>query len=221
MTDLTDLWPLAGLRVVCGDLELRYLDDPHLVELARLGSEGIHAPETMPFTGTWTRGTPPEVARSILAYQWSRRATVAPEKWVLELGLVRAGEVLGTQSLMADDFPTVRAAETGSWLGRAHQGQGLGTTMRLMILHLLFEGFGGRRALTTAWADNPASIAVTRRIGYLPNGIDLAAREGAPVESNRYTLERAAWDTRPQALRRDVTLVGVDAAREQLGIPSD
>jgi len=220
MTDLSDLWPLAGLRVVCGDLELRYLDDPHLIELARLGSEGIHAPETMPFTGTWTRGTPTEVARAILTYQWGRRATIAPEKWVLELGLVRRGEVLGTQSLMADDFPTVRSAETGSWLGLRHHGQGIGRRMRLMVLHLLFEGFDGERATTSAFEDNAASNAVTRRLGYVTNGVEVVAREGQPARSNRYALDRTTWDARPEVLRPDVVLVGVEGAREQLGLGS-
>ena len=218
MTDLADLWPLADLRVTCGDLELRYLDEPTLTGLAQVASEGIHAPETMPFTGTWTRGTPQEVARSILTYQWGKRAATTPDDWHIDLALVRDGEVLGTQGIMAKAFPVTRSAETGSWLGRRHQGQGLGTRMRLMILHLLFDGFDAQVATTTAFADNAASNAVTRRLGYAPNGVGVDAREGQPALSNRYVLDRAAWDARPAELRPDVTLVGVDRAREQLGL---
>jgi RimJ/RimL family protein N-acetyltransferase len=172
----------------------------------------------MPFVFPWTRGTPLEVARSVLTYQWSARAAVAPERWKLELAVVRDGEVVGAQALMTADFPITRTAETGSWLGRRHQGQGLGTRMRLMILHLLFEGFDGRFATTSAFDDNGPSTGVTRRIGYADNGIELVDRLGQLATSRRYLLDRATWDARPAALRPDVTLHGVERAREQLGL---
>ncbi|KQT01891.1 GNAT family N-acetyltransferase [Cellulomonas sp. Leaf395] len=215
---MDDLWPLAALRVRSGDLELRYMDDADVQALARVAAEGIHAPEAMPFTVPWTRGTPTEVARSILTYQWEKRAAVTPEKWTLELAVVRDGEVLGIQALMASDFLVTRTAETGSWLGLRHHGRGVGTRMRLMILHLFFEGFDGLRATTSAFDDNAPSNAVTRRIGYAENGVEVLAREGKPAVSRRYVLDRAAWDARPAELRPDVRLVGVDGAREQLGI---
>ena len=218
MTDLTELWPLAGLRVRSGDLELRFLDDEHLLALARLAGDGVHAPDAMPFTVPWTRGTPTEVARSVLAYQWGRRGSASPEAWTLELAVVRGGEVVGTQALMSKDFLVTREAETGSWLGLRHHGQGIGRRMRLMVLHLLFEGFDGLRATTSAFEDNSASNGVTRRLGYVPNGVDVLTREGRPARSNRYVLDRAAWDARPDELRPDVTLVGVEAARVQLGL---
>jgi RimJ/RimL family protein N-acetyltransferase len=215
---MDDLWPVAGLRVVSGDLELRYLDDDRLLALARLAREGVHAPDAMPFTVPWTRGTPVEVARSVLTYQWSARAAVAPERWKLELAVLRHGEVVGTQALMAADFPVTRTAETGSWLGRRHQGQGVGTRMRLMILHLLFEGFDGRFATTSAFDDNGPSNGVTRRIGYAENGVEIVDRLGEAATSRRYLLDRATWDARPEHLRPEVTLHGVEGAREQLGL---
>ena len=215
---MDDLWPISALRVRSGDLELRYLDDEHLVALARLAGEGVHAPDAMPFTVPWTRGTPAEVARSVLAYQWGARGSVSPAKWNLELAVVRGGEVLGTQAVMASEFPVTRTAETGSWLGLRHQGHGVGTRMRLMILHLLFEGLGGLRATTSAFDDNGPSNGVTRRIGYVENGVDIVAREGQRAVSRRYLLDRATWDARPEGLRPEVTLVGIDAAREQLAL---
>ena len=46
------------------------MDDADVHALARLAADGVHAPEAMPFTVPWTRGTPTEVSRSVLAYQW-------------------------------------------------------------------------------------------------------------------------------------------------------
>ena len=235
---MDDLWPLAALRVRSGDLELRYMDDADVHALARLAAEGIHAPEAMPFTVPWTRGTPDRGGPQHpgLPVGCSARRS-RPEKWNLELAVVRDGEVLGTQSLMAHDFPVTpdggdrlvaraaapgpgdrhQDAADGSWLGLRHHGQGVGTRMRLMILHLFFEGFDGLRATTSAFDDNGPSNGVTRRIGYAENGVEVLAREGKPAVSRRYVLDRAAWDARPAELRPEVSLVGVDGAREQLG----
>ncbi|ASR55978.1 GNAT family N-acetyltransferase [Cellulomonas sp. PSBB021] len=208
----------AGVRVQCGDLELRYLDDELLTRLAALGGEGIHDPATMPFTRSWTRGTPEEVRRSILQHQWGLRGSFSREKWSLELAVLRDGEVLGIQGLYAQDFAVTREAETGSWLGLRHHGRGVGTRMRLAILHLLFEGLDAERATTSAFADNGPSNGVTRRLGYEANGESLVAREGAPARSLRYVMHRAAWAGRGPEQRPDVVLHGVPALRTFLGL---
>ncbi|EQD45135.1 GCN5-related N-acetyltransferase, partial [mine drainage metagenome] len=69
---------------------------------------------------------------------------------------------------------------TGSWLGREHQGRGFGKEMRAAILHLGFATLGAEEALTSAFSDNPASIRVTRGLGYEENGTWRAARRGRP-----------------------------------------
>ena len=215
---LSNLWPVTDLRVVSGDLELRYLDDPLLFELAELAGEGVHAPDAMPFAFPWTRGTPQETARSVLTYNWDARAQLSQEKWAIELAVVRDGRALGIQSIMAKDFLVTRTLETGSWLGLRHQGAGVGTRMRLMILHLAFEGLGAQLATTSAFEDNPASNGVTRKVGYQENGRDTVAREDRSVVSQRYALDRAAWDQRPEPLRPEVTLHGVEGVRAFLGV---
>lgn len=213
-----DLWPITDLRVVSGDLELRYLDDALLFELAEVAAAGVHSPEAMPFTFPWTRGTPQEVARSVLAYQWGARSRLSPQDWTLELAVVRDGQVLGVQGAMAKDFLVTGTLETGSWLGLRHQGGGVGTRIRLMILHLAFEGLGALLATTSAFEDNLGSTGVTRTIGYRPNGRDTVAREGVAAVSQRYALDRAGWDARPATLRPEVTLHGLAGARSLLGL---
>lgn len=216
-TDL-DLWPLAGLRAVSGDLELRYADDATLFALARLAAEGVHAPEAMPFSVPWTRGTPSEVARSVLRYGWGVRSEFGPEKFALELACVHrgTGEVLGVQAANGRDFAISRTVETGSWLGLRHQGRGIGTRMRRMMLHLVFEGLGARIATTSAFADNAASNGVTRAIGYEPNGVTVMVREGRAADHIDYRLTREAWAAQPD--RPEVELHGVEAVRGFLGL---
>lgn len=218
MTTLADLWPPAGLALTCDDLELRYADDALLVALAELAAGGVHAPDAMPFFVPWTRGTPTEVARSVLAYNWGTRSRMGPDAWALELAVLRGGEVLGVQAISSSHYPQLRTAESGSWLGRRFQGQGVGTRMRLLVLHLLFDGLGAERATTGAFADNPASNAVTRRIGYAENGSEMLLREDAAAVNVRYVLTREAWAARPDDQRLDVTYTGLDAVRAFLQI---
>ncbi|SED82297.1 GNAT family N-acetyltransferase [Ruania alba] len=220
---LTALWPPAGLTVRAGDLELRYLDDELLVDLAELASRGVHAPEAMPFVVPWTRGTPEEIARSVLRYQWQTRASMSPDAWGLELAVLHQGRPVGIQAVGGKDVPTTRVVGTGSWVGREHQGQGIGTRMRALVLHLAFDGFGAQVARTEAWVDNPASNAVSRKLGYRENGLIREAREGTAVEHRAYRLERADWEAHrvahPKVHPGEVTYQGLDAVREFLHLP--
>ncbi|GMA25807.1 hypothetical protein GCM10025864_35660 [Luteimicrobium album] len=211
-----EIWPFAGLRVVSDDLELRYLDDELLLRLAALAGQGVHEPDAMPFLTPWTRGTPLEVARSVVAYHWRNRAEASADKLSVELAVVRDGEVLGTQGFYAGKFAVTRTAETGSWLGLRFHGHGVGTRMRRAVLHLLFEGLGAGEVTTVAFADNAPSNGVTRRLGYEPNGTAVVAREGKATTENRYRLTREAWEA--QTDRPDVELHGVEPVREFLGL---
>jgi len=221
---LANLWPAAALRARSGDLELRWIDDQLLMDLADLAARGIHDPDAMPFEHPWTRGTPDEVARSVLMYQWNVRPQVSPERFALELGVVVAGVPVGIQGLVAEDWPALRRVMTGSWLGRAHQGRGIGQRMRMLALHLAFEGFGAREAASGAFADNPASNGVSRRVGYEPNGSVYVARDGVAVLHHNYRMSRDRWATlRAQheaGLGSPVELDGIDTFLEQIGSPS-
>lgn len=85
-----------------------------------------------------------------------------------------------------------RSLETGSWLGRAHQGQGIGTRMRQAVCAFGFDHLGAVEITSGAFVDNPASLAVSRKVGYRPNGVvRLQRREGEAALNQKLTLCRA------------------------------
>jgi RimJ/RimL family protein N-acetyltransferase len=218
---LARLWPASAVRARAGDLELRWIDDDLLVQLADLAGRGIHSPDAMPFEHPWTRGTADEVARSVVTYQWGLRTQVSPQAFVLEFAVLHDGVPVGVQGLTAKDWTVLRSVQSGSWLGQEHQGRGIGTRMRALVLHLAFAGFGAMEATSGAFADNVASNAVSRRIGYEFDGVDRVAREGAAVAHNRYRMTRERWesllDEHATLLGAPVELEGVEAIRTPSG----
>ncbi|WP_341999656.1 GNAT family N-acetyltransferase [Microbacterium sp. LWH7-1.2] len=217
---LARLWPASAVSVGAGDLELRWIDDTVLVQLAELAGRGIHDPNAMPFEHPWSRGTADEVARSVLTFQWGMRSRIAQDAFVLELAVLENGEPVGVQGLTAGDWPVLRRVTTGSWLGREHQGRGIGTRMRMLALHLAFEGLGAREATSGAFVDNAPSNAVSRRVGYESDGAFHVAREGIPVLHNRFVMSRERWDSlrgeHATRLGDPVELRGVEGLRAQI-----
>lgn len=214
-TRLIDLWPAAGVRVRAGDLELRWIDDELAVDLALLAGKGVHDEEVMPFNYPWSRGTEREVARSVLAFQWAARPRVSAERLVLELGVLVDGEPVGVQGASGTNWPVLREVETGSWLGRAHQGKGIGRRMRALMLHLCFEAMHAEHVVSAAFVDNAASNAVSRRTGYEVDGVQRVARDGVVVTQTRYRMDRARWlevrADNEEIIGAVVEVVGVDA----------
>ncbi len=138
--------------------------------------------------------------------------------WRLELAVVRDGVVVGTQGLAARDFAVLREVNTGSWLGRRHQGQGIGTEMRAAVLHLAFAGLGAEQATSGAFDDNPASLGVSRKLGYRDDGIERHVIRGRPATIRRLRLTRAGWLA---ARSLPVQIEGLEASRAFFGLAAD
>ncbi|MEV0765033.1 GNAT family protein [Nocardia sp. NPDC050435] len=189
-------WPPAGLRVRTPRLELRLPEPAHLGALAALSASGVHDPAVQPFTAQWTDAEPPERARAVLQWHWRCWAEWQATAWTLNLVALRDGAVVGTQSLSARDFGVCGEVGTGSWLGLAHHGQGLGTEMRAAVLELAFERLGAVAATSGAFEDNAASLAVSRKLGYEPDGLERHAVRAKPVVLHRLRLTRERWAAR-------------------------
>ena len=215
MAAMTQWWPLAGLRLLTPQLELRLPTDRDLDELADLAAAGVHDPEVQPFGFPWTDVSPAERGRSTVQYHWSQRAAWKPEQWSLDLVVVRDEVVIGMQGISAADFAVVREVSTGSWLGQAYQGQGIGTEMRAAVLHLAFDGLGAHYATSNAFTDNPASLRVSRKLGYADDGIQRQVSRGRPATLRRLRLSRETWQSTHSL---PVTIVGLQSCLPLFGL---
>ncbi|MEV0378792.1 GNAT family protein [Nonomuraea sp. NPDC050643] len=183
-------WPVLDLRLTTPRLELRMPSLDDLDELADRALEGVHAPDRMPFGVPWTDAPAGELGANVIRYQLGVIARWQPEHWCCNFVVVHEGRVVGTQDMSGRDFAVTREVHTGSWLGRAYQGEGLGTEMRAAVLHLAFAGLGALTAVSGAFLDNPASLGVSRKLGYRPNGTMVQQIQGRRGVQQLLLLER-------------------------------
>ena len=209
-------WPLFDLRIRTPRLELRVPSDDDLYAMVDVVRHGIHDPQTMPFSTPWTEAPSPWLERNSLQWWWRQRADFSPDKWSAGFVVVVDGRVVGVQDLFAENFTKTRVAESGSWLGRDFQGQGYGKEMRAAILHFGFEGLGARWLETFAWEDNAASLGVTERLGYEPNGFEMDLRRGEGDVLRRFRITRESWEAQR---RTDIRIEGLERCLLMFGLP--
>jgi RimJ/RimL family protein N-acetyltransferase len=213
---LSDHYPLAGLRLTTSRLTLCLGNDDQIAALGDLAFDGPHDPSYMPFSAGWTDDPPPVRARSTITHQWLARSRSTPDAWGVDFVVIRDGVVVGTQAISGRNFAVVREVDTGSWLGRRFHGQGIGTEMRAAVLHLAFAGLRAERATSGAFSDNPASLRVSEKLGYQPNGIDWQASRNRRGAVMRLVLTREAWE---RTARVPVRIEGLtDACRAEFGL---
>ncbi|MBP2703171.1 GNAT family N-acetyltransferase [Microbispora sp. RL4-1S] len=183
-------WPLFDLRLITPRLELRLPSPEDLDELAERALEGVHPPDYMPFTVPWTLVPREELPGEVVRFHLSVMGRWRREHWSCNFAVVHEGRVVGIQEMTAKEFAVTREVRTGSWLGRAHQGRGIGTEMRAAVLHLAFSGLGALTATSGAAVDNHASLGVSRKLGYRPDGLQVHAVQGKRAVEQRVRLAR-------------------------------
>lgn len=188
MLSFADVWPPHALRLAEGDLTLTVVGDSDIPGLVELALAGIHDPDSMPFAIAWTRDDPRELPANNVRYYSRARAEFTPEKFDLLLAVRVGGELAGVQAFHAQDFALTRTGETGSWLGRRFQGRRIGTRMRRAVCTLAFDHLGAVEVTSGAFLDNPASLAVSRKVGYRPNGVVRRKRGDAEVATHQNLL---------------------------------
>jgi RimJ/RimL family protein N-acetyltransferase len=210
----TDPWPFHQLVLRTPRLELRPDDDAGLRELNEAALAGVHAPDEMPFYVPWTQAPPDVLGRQTMQFYWRNRAEVGSTGWTLNFLVRLEGTVIGTQGLKATNFAVTREVSSGSWITRRLQGQGFGTEIRAAVLQLAFDHLGADAARSGAFADNPASRAVSRKLGYREDGTNTVERLGSRATEIRLLLRsedfvRPGWKLEVEGLDPCLPLLGI------------
>lgn len=216
MRPVTELLPLLGLRLRAGPLELRGVTDVDLPQLCDLATHSIHPDDQMPFSVPWSVGPPSAIAARVAAYHWRCRGGWSPEQWSMQLGVWHEGVLVGCQGMQAVDYLVTGTASTGSWLGRSHQGKGIGTAMRQVICAFAFDHLGAVAVNSAALSDNLASQVVSRKVGYQDNG-EQRTRLGDGLAVERHYRLRAEDLVRYE---HPLVLEGLEPLRRSIGLPA-
>lgn len=179
-------WPLHGLVLRTPDLVLRVMTEADALALGGL----------VPADVTWDPSVP-DVGHRVEQAYWRHMGQWRHDNWVLPFTVLRDGVLLGVQALEAKDFPVRRVVDSYSWLVTGARGHGVGKQMRAAVLELAFRGLGAAYAISEAYADNAASLGVSRALGYVENGFGVEKRDdgSGPVRMEHVVL--AATDWRP------------------------
>jgi RimJ/RimL family protein N-acetyltransferase len=207
VTGLGSFWPLFDLVVRTPRLEWRLPRDEEFADLIAVVDAGVHDPELMPFTIPWTDQEPAARAMSAAQHWWGARAHWSVDDWGFTGAVFVEGRPVGVQGMLAKMFRIVRSVESGSWLGKKYQGQGLGREMREAMLHLAFAGLGAEEAASGAFEDNAASLATSRSVGYIENGEGRMSRREESARMIRFRLDRKTWE---QRRREDIDIAGLE-----------
>ncbi|MDQ4503679.1 GNAT family protein [Sinomonas sp. ASV322] len=215
---LDDVWPLFGITLATPRLVLRPVRDEDLPHVVEAIASGLHDPARTPFAAPWADAPADELPLNTARWIWQQRSGTSPEKWTVAFGIwTHDGALLGVQDVAAKNFPALRTVETGSWLRQSEQGQGVGTEMRVAVLLWAFDHLGAEVAMTSAYEWNAASLGVSRRLGYAPNGEGRhSPRPGVVERELRFRLAREDFK-RPDW---QLTVSGAEAAAAFLGVPS-
>lgn len=191
MTSWAELWPPFALSIRLGRLEMhpvRFAEIPDLIDLISAGIVAEDLPYN-PFANSFGHGEYTLAKqRESLSFWCSKWGSIKPEDWVLPMAVYFDDEIVGVQDVWAKDFPTARSAETGSFLGLAHQGKGIGTLMRQAIAMFAFDQLRAVELLSSAFDFNERSLAVSRKVGYEPNGSNYVASSESATEQIRFKM---------------------------------
>jgi len=207
-------WPMFDIRLTTPDLQLRHLTEGDLAPLAAILPDDAEQDPASTTYASLDRGR----NRGVVLHQdyWRARGSWRPESWILSFGVFRDGELVGYQGLEGDDFPRLRTVDSSSFLTQAVRGLGWGKQARAAVLALGFGALGARFAITSAWTDNHASLAVSRALGYVNNGFSAHWRGETPGEMAHMRLTREQWLT--SGWRDRAVVAGIDECLAFFGL---
>ena len=205
---LADHLPIFRLRLRTERLELRLPESfDEVAALADAAAAGVHDPDFMPFGVPWTADGPAAAARSVALWYHRAIGRWDADDWGFPFFVFYEGQPIGSQVLAGKEFAISREVSTGSWIGQAYQGRGLGKEMRAAVLHLAFAELGAEFATSGSYDGNDASAGVSRGLGYREDGIKHPVVQGVRRTEQRWRLTREDWEAHR---KHDVAVTGLD-----------
>ena len=206
-------WPFSELRIRVGEVVLRGVTDADIGPLLSVLPADLELdPRLQVFSSLPTAD---DRERRFAAGLWRHRGQWSIDSWCLDLAVEHAGEVVGIQSVEGDDFPVLCTVDSASWLATHVRGRGLATAMRTGILALAFDHLGAQVAVSSAESSNAPSLAVSRRLGYVDNGVGRVHGADGRVDLQHLRLSRESWRA---ASHEDVHIERVEACLPWFGL---
>jgi hypothetical protein len=208
-------YPLLDVRVSTPVLELRSATDDLLDQLADVVRAGKTHADPPPYDDPMSfYETDPDlrVAKWLRAI-WRRRGTVEPDAWRLYFVVMVDGRPVGEQTMTGVNFSTLGNGH--DLLLAVHRSarpwprpRDAGSDPAPGVRRPRDKGSKQRR-----FVDNHSSDAISRGLGYEPNGSEWATRQGEPALLNRWRLTRDNWQ---QRRRTDIHLHSLNACHTLL-----
>jgi RimJ/RimL family protein N-acetyltransferase len=195
-------WPLHGLTLATPGLVLRGMTEADALALAAVMPDDLGRDPDIPSLGF-----------DVEQAYWRQLGGWRVEDWVVPFTVVHEDVPIGVQALEGKHFAMLRVVDSYSWLVPAVRGKGYGKQMRAAVLDLAFRGLGATHAISQAWDDNAASLAVSRALGYVENGVFVQRRDGAAGRMQHLVLTadafRSPWPVTITGLEPCLPLFGL------------
>ena len=175
-------WPLPGLTLTTPDLVLRGMTEADAHALAAVRPDDFSVDPDLPSIGY-----------DVEQAYWRQMAGWRVDDWVLPFVVLHKGAPIGVQALEGKHFAVRRVVDSYSWLVRDARGHGFAKQMRAAVLELAFTGLGATHAVSEAWDDNGPSLAVSRAMGYVENGVMVERRDGGVGRMQHVVLPAERW----------------------------
>ncbi len=210
---LASVWPVCGIVLHHGAVELRPMTEADLPELVERLPDDVEMDPSLPTYAALDAAA----ARAVAFAQgyWRSMGAWSPADWALPFVVRVDGEAVGAQVLEGpSDYVAERVVDSSSWLVPERRGLGLGRLMRSAVLELAFGHLGAGAAVTSAYVENAASLGVSRSMGYRETHTSVLEHNGRRLQHLR--LERPDWVA--SGLGDAVVVEGVDAALACFGL---
>lgn len=195
----TSVLPTRGwaLELRTSRLTLRVANPSELAALGGLAALGVHPDgQPSPMDGQWTSKPPLARLRYVVDQQLSAIRQWPQANWRLPLTAFLGDDPVGEQWLLGDTFGQTGIMRTRFWLGARYQNLGLGTEMRCAAIRFSFDKLNAKSIVSRTYVDNPRSLAISAKLGYIRQSTDSDLIDGVHREFHVDVLDRKTYELR-------------------------